>query len=256
MQKFLIAATSSNCGKTTFTMGLLRAMKRKGIAVQPYKCGPDYIDPMFHRQACGTESVNLDLVMASEQHVKDLFERYGQGADCQVVEGVMGLYDGRDRWHGSSAELAALLDLPIILLVNARSTAYSIAPLLYGFKNFAPPCPGGSSDGENLPLAGENMPSDGENMLSGGESTFLRRPNIAGVVFNMVGSERHYAMLQQACRDAGLACLGYMKRNEKLGIPSRHLGLSIAEIGRLETLIEAAADEVMEHVNLDSLCAY
>lgn len=223
MRRLLIAATNSNCGKTTFTMGLLRAIKRKGMKVQPYKCGPDYIDPMFHRQASGQESVNLDVVMASEEHVKDIFTRYSEGADICVVEGVMGLYDGRDRWHGSSAEIASLLDIPIVLLVNAKSTAYSIAPLLYGFKNFQP-------EGCN--------------------------PRILGVVFNMVGSERHFSMLNQACEDVGLECLGYLRRNEKLSVPSRHLGLSIAEMEKLEDLINAAADEVMAHVNIDRICEY
>lgn len=224
MQKILIAATNSNCGKTTFTMGLLRALKRKGIKVQPYKCGPDYIDPMFHKQACGVESVNLDTVMASKEHVKEIFSHYGEDADFCVVEGVMGLYDGRDRWHGSSAEIAMLLDLPVILLVNAKSMAYSVAPLLYGFKNFVP------SVSTNI--------------------------NIIGVIFNMVGSERHYSLLKQACEDVGIECLGYMKRNEKLQIPSRHLGLSITEMEKLETLINAAADEIVEHVNLDRICGF
>lgn len=223
MKKILIAATNSNCGKTTFTMGLLRAMKRRGLRVQPFKCGPDYIDPMFHRVASGQESVNLDLVMSSPEHVQELFSHYGQGADLCVVEGVMGLYDGRDRWHGSSAEVASLLDLPIILLVNARSAAYSVAPLLYGFSHFSP---------------------------------LGARPNILGVVFNMVGSERHYALLQQACEDVGIPCLGYLKRNEKLTIPSRHLGLSIEQTNQLEELIEAAADEITAHVNLDKICEY
>lgn len=218
MQKVLIAATNSNCGKTIFTMGLLRAMKRKGFNVQPYKCGPDYIDPMFHRQASGQESVNLDVVMASRQHVREIFTHYADYADICVVEGVMGLYDGRDKWHGSSAEIADLLDIPVVLLVNAKSTAYSIAPLLHGFKNFRP-------EGCN--------------------------PRILGVVFNMVGSERHFSMLKQACDDVGLECLGYLKRNEKLSVPSRHLGLSITEIEKLENLINAAADEVMAHVNID-----
>lgn len=238
MQKILIAATNSNCGKTTFTMGLLRALKRKGVKVQPYKCGPDYIDPMFHRQASGEESVNLDIVMASAEHVKDIFSRYAEGADICVVEGVMGLYDGRERWHGSSAEVASLLDLPVVLLVNAKSTAYSIAPLLYGFKNFCP---------EGFP---ENRESDNPTIHENS------KPRILGVVFNMVGSERHYNMLRQACEEVGLECLGYMKRNDKLTVPSRHLGLSISELEKLEALIDAAADEVMEHVNIDRICRY
>lgn len=218
--RVLIAAASSNCGKTTFTVALLRALRRKGISVQPYKCGPDYIDPMFHRQASGVESVNLDTVMASREHVSELFSRYGRDADICVVEGVMGLYDGRDRWHGSSAEIAELLDLPVVLLVNAKSMAYSVAPLLYGFKNF---------------------------------QTEDVHPKILGVVFNMVGSERHYSMLKQACEDVGIECLGYMLRNDKLQVPSRHLGLSVSETERLEDFINAAADEIEEHVDINRI---
>lgn len=223
MIKFLIAATGSDCGKTTVTMALLRALTNHGIKVQPYKCGPDYIDPMFHKMACGRESVNLDTVMSSPEHVREIFNRYGEGADACVVEGVMGLYDGRDRWHGSSADIAQLLDIPVVLVVNAKSAAYSVAPLLYGFKHFTP---------YGKPL------------------------NIKGVIFNMVGSERHFNLLRQACEDVGITCLGYLKRNEKLQVPSRHLGLSIAEMERMESLINAAADEVTQHVNINEICAY
>lgn len=231
MRKILIAATNSNCGKTIFTMGLLRFFKRKGIKVQPYKCGPDYIDPMFHKQACGEESVNLDLVMSSEDHVKKIFSHYSENSDICVVEGVMGLYDGREKWHGSCSEIASLLDLPVILLVNAKSTAYSIAPLLYGFKHFSPKS---NEDAKSHLIAN----------------------NILGVVFNMVGSERHYSILKQACEDVGVECLGYMKRNEKLQIASRHLGLSISEMENLEDLINTAADEIVEHVNLERICGF
>lgn len=243
---FLIAATSSNCGKTTVTMGLLRALSRKGLKVQPYKCGPDYIDPMFHRLACGTESVNLDTVMASHQHVKDIFQHYSEDMDICVVEGVMGLYDGRDRWQGSSAEIAMLLDLPVILIVNAKSTAYSVAPLLYGFKNFTPNA------------IHDTFTPDGKRnhtiSTTDVEREVLPSLNIAGVIFNMVGSERHYNLLRQACEDAGIECLGYLGRNDKLKIPSRHLGLSISQMEEMEELINAAADEISQHVNIDHLC--
>ena len=96
----LIAATNSGCGKTTITMGLLRSLKRRQLNVQPFKCGPDYIDTQYHRIASGCESVNLDTWFASERHIKQVFEHYGQQADVCVVEGVMGLYDGYCRWHG------------------------------------------------------------------------------------------------------------------------------------------------------------
>ena len=211
-QSFLIGAATSNSGKTTFTMGLLRALRDRGLKVQPYKCGPDYIDTMFHEMASGRESVNIDTYMASEEHVKDVFKRYGEDADVRIVEGVMGLFDGYDKSKGSSAEIAMLLDIPVILVVNAKSVAYSVAPLIYGFKHFNP------------------------------------KLKIAGVVFNMVASENHFSFLKQACEDAGVPCLGYMLRNRDLIIPGRHLGLTIEAREETEELIRLAAKEVVQHI--------
>lgn len=219
MRNFLTGAATSNSGKTTFTMGLLRALKRCGISVQPYKCGPDYIDPMFHAIAAGRESVNLDTYMSSENHVRELFARYGADTECRIVEGVMGLFDGYDKYHGSSAELAMLLDIPVVLVVNAKSVAYSVAPLIYGFAHFNP------------------------------------QLKLGGVVFNMVASENHYNFLRSACEDAGVECLGYLQRDERLVIPGRHLGLTVSARQEAEALIELAADEVERHVELDKLLA-
>lgn len=215
----LISAAASNSGKTTLTMGLLRALTRRGLTVQPFKCGPDYIDPLFHRQAAARASVNLDTFLASPQHVQQLFDRYGQDADVRVVEGVMGLYDGYQGWEGSSAQLAQLLDIPVVLVVGAQSTAYSVAPLLYGFLHFNP------------------------------------QVRVSGVIFNQVASASHYAFLTQAARDAGVPCLGYLPRNPKLVIPGRHLGLTITARQEMEELISLAADEVEAHVSLDKLLA-
>lgn len=134
--KLLIAATSSGCGKTTLSLGLMRALSRRHIHVQPFKCGPDYIDTQFHAIASGTPSINLDLFMASESHVRALFNDYD--ADVKVAEGVMGMFDGYSRMKGSSADVAMTLDLPVILLVNAASTAYSVAATIFGFRNFMP----------------------------------------------------------------------------------------------------------------------
>lgn len=227
--EFLIAAATSNTGKTTLTMGLLRALRNRGLTVQPYKCGPDYIDTMFHGQAAGRDSVNLDGFMSSTSHVKQLYAQHGHTADVCVVEGVMGLYDGFDRWHGSSAEVALWLDIPVLLVVNAQSVAYSVAPLIYGFRHFA------------LPPVQE-----------GGEE---RRVRVAGVVFNKVASPRHYDMLRQACEDAGVTCYGYLMRNSAFDVPGRHLGLTITEQERMEHLISQVADEVEAHVDLDRLLA-
>ena len=217
MNSLLIGAATSNSGKTTFTIGLLRALRDRGLNVQPYKCGPDYIDTMFHHIASDRESVNLDTFMNDEEHVKGAFDYYGTDADIRVAEGVMGLFDGYERCKGSSAEIAMLLDIPVILIVNAKSVAYSVAPLIYGFKNFNP------------------------------------RLRVAGVIFNMVASENHYSFLRSACADAGVECLGYLPRNEKLTIPGRHLGLTISAREETERLISLAAEEIEQHVDIDRL---
>jgi len=198
-------------------MGILRALNKRGLEVQPFKCGPDYIDPMFHSMASGHDSVNLDTWLASKEHVKELYHHYSIGADVCVVEGVMGLFDGYDKSKGSSAEIASLLNIPIILLVNAKSVAYSVAPLIYGFKNFS----------HNIKLG--------------------------GVVFNMVASENHFSFLKQACNDADVPCLGYLQQNPKLTVPGRHLGLTITAKQEMEELICQAATEVEKHVLIDKI---
>ena len=136
--QLLTGALNSGSGKTTFTMGLLRALSRRGLRVQPFKCGPDYIDTKFHGVATGRDSVNLDTWLASEDHVREVYSRYGEDADACVVEGVMGLFDGYDRMKGSSAEIAMLLGIPVLLVVNARSSAYTVAAQLHGVATFRP----------------------------------------------------------------------------------------------------------------------
>lgn len=213
----LIGAATSGCGKTTLTMGLLRALRDRGLQVQPFKCGPDYIDPLYHHQAAGTESVNLDTFMSSETHVRQLLAHYGGPADVRIIEGAMGLFDGYHGPRGSAAEVALLTDVPVVLLVSARATAYSVAPLIYGFRQFQP------------------------------------KLRLQGVVFNFVASDSQYATLRQACEDAGAECLGYLPRNAALNIPARHLGLTIEGRQQAERLITLAAHEVSSHVDIDRL---
>ena len=201
-------------------MGLLRALHDRGYTVQPYKCGPDYIDTLFHWQAAGRESVNLDTFMASPQHMRDCYHRYGADADVKVVEGAMGLFDGYDKGKGSAAEISLLLNLPVILVVDARSTAYSIAPLLHGYKTF---------DGLGKAI------------------------RISGVVLNRVASERHCRMLRNACEDTGIPCLGFLPNNPELRMPSRHLGLSLSGREEMERFIGLAAKEVAENVDIERL---
>ena len=161
--------------------------------------------------------MNLDTWLASGEHVRNVYARYGADADVCIVEGVMGLFDGYDRMQGSSAAIAMLLDIPVLLVVSARSTAYTVAALLHGVKSFRPG---------------------------------LR---LAGVVFNQVGSERHERMLREACEDAGLRCFGCLPRMEGLEIPSRHLGLTLAAEEEMNRWIDRAADLVERYLDLEGL---
>ncbi len=217
MIQLLITATSSGCGKTTFTLGLLRALKRRGLDIASFKVGPDYIDPKFHELASGQPSINLDLYMMSQEHIRDTYARHCKGKDVAVVEGVMGLFDGSKKMQGSSAELAQCLDLPIVLLVNAASSAYSVGAMIYGFAHWQ----------KNI--------------------------KVAGVVFNRVASENHYRFLCDAAEDAGVKALGYIPKHKGLDVPSRHLGLSLEELNKLDYFPNEVADLLEEYIDLDYL---
>lgn len=214
---FLITAVSSGCGKTTLSLGFMRAMVRRNISVQPFKCGPDYIDTQYHKVATGAESINLDLFMGTAQHVRDLFASYSAATDVSVVEGAMGMFDGYDKASGSAADIAETLNLPVVLLINATATAYSVAATIYGFTHFH------------------------------------RDINVIGVVFNMVSSESHYSRLKEACKDVGVEALGYIPKNVELHTPSRHLGLALDSLAQMDKFIDLAADEVESHVDIDSI---
>ena len=214
--QFLIAAPTSGSGKTTVSRGLMALFVKKGLKVQPFKCGPDYIDTKYHEVVCGRLSINLDTFMASQEHVSSLYARYSADADVAVVEGMMGMYDGYDRDRGSSAEVARLLGIPVVLVVDAKSAAYSMAPLLSGFINFRPDI------------------------------------RIAGVIFNRVGSLRHYRMLQEVCEDLNVTCLGYLPKRKELEQESRHLGLDFSRSKETEGL-DMLAGLLEEHVDWELL---
>lgn len=199
---FLIGAPTSGSGKTTVARGLMALLTGKGYRVQPFKCGPDYIDTKFHAAVCGRASINLDTFMATPDHVRELYIHYGADADVCVVEGMMGLFDGYDRDKGSSAEIARVLGLPVVLVVDAKSAAYSMAALLSGFVNFR------------------------------------KDVRISGVIFNRVGSARHFAMLQQVCEDLGIECYGYLPKKAELELGSRYLGLDFSEKPESKLLVE------------------
>lgn len=198
----------SGSGKTTVARGLMALLTERGYAVQPFKCGPDYIDTKFHTAVCHRPSVNLDTFMATPQHVREIFSRYGADADVCVVEGMMGLFDGYDRERGSSYEIARVLDIPVVLVVDARSAAYSMVALLSGFVHFR------------------------------------QDVRIAGVIFNKVGSQKHFKMLQQVCTDLGVECLGYLPKSAALEQGSRYLGLDFSEQPESDELIKLLEEHV------------
>ncbi len=210
--QFLIAAPNSGSGKTTICRGLMALLVKKGYKVQPFKCGPDYIDTKYHEVVCGRSSVNLDLFMSSAAHVAQIYAFHSAGADACIIEGMMGMFDGYERDAGSSASIAITLNLPVILVVDAQSTAYSVAPLLSGFVNFRP------------------------------------EVKVEGVIFNRVGSLRHYEMLKEACADLGVKCFGYLPKDGMLKLNSRYLGLDFSSstgtdtIGHLVDLLERHVD--------------
>ena len=205
---FLIAAPTSGSGKTTIARGLMKLFADKGYKVQPFKCGPDYIDTKFHQAVCGRPSINLDTFMASSEHVRELFANYGADADVCIVEGMMGLYDGYDRELGSSYEIARTLDIPVVLVVDAKSAAYSMAALITGFVNFR------------------------------------KDIRFAGIIFNKVGSERHYQMLRQVCDDLGITCLGYLPKSADLEQGSRYLGLDFSDTTDNNHILELIEENI------------
>lgn len=219
LPSLLIAAPLSESGKSTLTMGLLRAYTRRGLATQAFKCGPDYVDPKLHSVATGRPAVNLDLFMYGAERVQALYDHYSQDAQAVIVEGVMGLFDGYDRDKGSAADIARLLDLPVVLVVTPRSMAYTVAPLLYGLQHFDP------------------------------------RVQIAGVIFNKVSSERHLTYLTQAAADAGVPVLGSLPRVDDIAIPSRYLGLDVDDLAQIDRYADQVADLLEQHLDIDRLLA-
>lgn len=215
--QFLIAAPHSGAGKTTVTLGMIRALRNRGLVVQSFKCGPDYLDPKLHTIASGRTGINLDRFMMDDTHILNIYNGYGNDADVLITEGVMGLFDGSVKMEGSSADLAALLNIPVVLIVNARAMAYSVAALLLGFK-------------------------------------LLRKDiHIAGVIFNYVEHESHYRLLKAAAEDIGVTALGFLPKNEGMQIPSRHLGLKTGTEIDHEAIIEQAAEHIRKHIDLDEL---
>ena len=223
----VVAAPSSGSGKTTVATGLMGALRQAGHRVTPFKVGPDFIDPGYHALAAGRPGRNLDPVLVGEQLIGPLYRHGTAGADIAVVEGVMGLFDGRiddqvvGPATGSTAHVAGLLGAPVVLVIDARGQSHSVAALLHGF------------------------------------STFDQSVRIVGAILNRVGSPRHEHVLRQACEHAGVPVLGAIPRVDELTVPSRHLGLVTAvEYGRqAQVAVDAMTALVARHVDLAGVVA-
>jgi cobyrinic acid a,c-diamide synthase len=224
MKRIVIAAPHSGSGKTTLTLGIMDALKRRGLRVAPFKVGPDFIDPGYHRLVTGVVSVNLDGWMCGLPFVGASFAHHTKLADIAVIEGVMGLFDGIDGISeaGSTAEIAKALDASVLLVVDARSQARSAAALVHGFASFDPG---------------------------------LR---IGGVIFNNVASANHERILREAlaASSPGIALIGCLPRDPQLAIPSRHLGLTTAEENPLSPeFLQHLGQVIDRHLDLDAILA-
>lgn len=218
----IIAAPASGSGKTCLTLGLLRLFARRGVAVASAKVGPDYIDPAFHAAASGRPCLNLDPWAMRPATLAHAVAALGAGASLIICEGVMGLFDGATATAGSTADVAAALGWPVILVVDVRAQAASAAAVVRGF------------------------------------ASHRADVDVAGVIFNRVGSARHAAILSEACAEAlpALPILGTLPRLDGLGLPERHLGLVQAgEHPDLDAFLDRAAALMAEHLDTDALVA-
>jgi cobyrinic acid a,c-diamide synthase len=204
-----IAGERSGVGKTTVTLALLAALRRRQQTVQSFKVGPDFIDPMFHEYVTGRACRNLDPILTSAAYVGQCFDRHTQTVDCAVIEGVMGLFDGASGTTdaGSTAAVAKLLNVPVVLILNCSSTSRSIAAIAHGYRTFDP------------------------------------QIQLAGVILNQVGSDRHLELLTAALSPLHLPILGVLRRQNDISIPDRHLGLIPAgELSSLDATLDRLAD--------------
>ena len=218
LPRIVVAAVSSGGGKTTVVTGLLSALRQKGLKVQSYKVGPDYIDPGYHRLASGYPAHNLDSWLMPEDKLREIFIRTSKEADISVVEGVMGLYDGGRSGVSSTAEIAKLLDAPVVLVIDAKSMGASAAAIALGFREYD------------------------------------QQVKLAGVILNRLGSDTHRLMIEKAMQEIGIPVLGAIKRDDSLAMPERHLGLLPVEENQRELeAVEAIGRAVVSQTDLVSI---
>lgn len=217
----MIAGTGSGCGKTTITCGILRGLINKGLKVASFKCGPDYIDPMFHSEVTGAKSRNLDMLMCGENTVKQLYSENSKGADISIVEGVMGFYDGLgvNNTDYSSNDLSNKTSTPVILVVNCKGMALSVAAFIKGFLEFS-------------------------------------NNDIQGVILNGINVGMYHMYKEIIEKHNDIKVLGFMPNLPEATIESRHLGLVTAsEIDDLRTKIDILAENAAKYIDLDALLA-
>lgn len=215
--RIVIAGTSSGTGKTTIVTGLLAALKERGKNVQPFKIGPDYIDPGFHKLASGTVSHNLDTWLTPADMLPEIFAGQSQNADISIIEGVMGLYDGGKNGISSTADIAKRLNAPIILVLNCKAAGESVAATVLGFIKYD----------ENI--------------------------DIAGVILNNLGSKSHGNIIKEAVEKLGVKVIGEILRDEAVSLPERHLGLTPAIEQELKERISKIKDLIGKAVDLDAV---
>ena len=215
--RIVIAATQSGGGKTTLVTGLLAALRARGLTVQSFKVGPDYIDLGYHRLASGRTGHNLDTWLVPEARLTEIFARECAGADIAVIEGVMGLYDGGRRGISSTAAIAKALDAPVLLVIDAKSVGASAAATALGFR------------------------------------VYDSRLNLAGVLLNRLGSDTHEEMIREAMAGIDMAVYGVLRRDAALALPERHLGLTPVEENAAAETVRAIGERVEAGLDLDSI---
>ncbi|HSQ33769.1 MAG TPA: cobyrinate a,c-diamide synthase [Peptostreptococcaceae bacterium] len=221
MKKILIGGTNSGVGKTTISIGIMKALKNRGLNVQPYKVGPDYIDTTYHTFVTNRESRNLDSYMLEDEVIKCLFSKNSIDVDISVVEGVMGLYDGYgvDINSCTSSYTSKILECPVILVIDGKAMATSSAAMVLGYKELD------------------------------------KDVDIRGVIVNNISSEGHFAIIKESIEKyCDIEVLGYLPKNKDFSLPSRHLGLVPSiEMEELNEKFDKLADLIEKHINLDRL---
>jgi cobyrinic acid a,c-diamide synthase len=221
--RVVIAGTSSGAGKTSVACGVIGALRRRRLRVQGFKVGPDYIDSSYHAIASGRPGRNLDAFLSGPDLIAPLARHGAAGADLAVVEGVMGLFDGASGRGelASTGHVAKLLRAPVVLVIDAASMARSVAAIVHGYRTFDPDV------------------------------------NVAGVIFNKVGSDHHELLLREATEPLGVVVLGALRRDDRVRAPERHLGLvpALEREQRARAALELLADAAERHVDLEGLAA-